>query len=289
MSSAPAPAPKEIWTKDENISRSQWLSFLVHASVGALFVIPLTSGIDLSVVEAKTSRVAVVDLNGISPYQPRTVKAQEKAKGGDGGGGGGERNPIPASKGRTPRFTLRQQLVPPRVITDPNIRMPLEATLFGSPDIKIPQPNLPNYGDPLAPLLNDSSGPGWGGGGGSGKNGGVGSGDGPGLGPGADGGAGGGRHHPGEGGIGYPECVYCPNPPYTEEARKARFQGVVLLEIVVLPDGRASEVHVLRGVGMGLDESEEQTVGTWRFKPLIGPGNHPVAVETPVEVTFRLF
>jgi periplasmic protein TonB len=283
---APGPPPKEIWTKDENISRSQLISGLVHATIAALLIVPLYWGVSHS-TEAKTPEVSSVDLTNLSDYVYKLPPGKDKAS---GGGGGGEHNPIPASKGRAPRFTLSPQLAPPVVvIQNPNPKMPVEPTLFGPPEIKIPQPNLPNYGDPLAAMVTNSSGPGSGAGIGTGSGGGVGSGSGPGLGPGDGGGTGGGHYHPGAGGIGYPECVYCPNPPYTEEARKARFQGTVLLQIVILPDGRASEVRVLRGVGMGLDESALATVRTWRFKPLIGPGNRPVAVETPVEVTFRLF
>jgi len=282
---APGPPPKEIWSKDENISRSQWISGLVHVAIAALLIIPLYEGITNS-SEAKTPVVSSVDIN-LSDYVYKLPPGKDKAS---GGGGGGDRNPIPASKGRAPRFTLQPQLAPPVVvILNPNPKLPVEPTLLGPPEIKIPQPNLPNYGDPLAAMVTQSSGPGSGGGIGTGTGGGVGSGSGPGLGPGDGGGTGGGHYHPGSGGIGYPECVYCPNPPYTEEARKARFQGTVLLEIIILPDGRASEVRVLRGVGMGLDESALKTVREWRFKPMIGPGNHPVAVETPVEVTFRLF
>ena len=286
VSSAPGPPPKEIWSKDENVSRAQWISALVHVSIAAALTIPLYIKVTGTTL-AKTPEVTSVDLTNLSDYIAKLPPGKDKAS---GGGGGGERNPIPASKGRAPRFTLQPQLAPPVVvIQNPNPKLPVEPTLFGPPEIKVPQPNLPNYGDPLAAMVTNSSGPGSGGGIGTGSGGGVGSGSGPGLGPGDGGGTGGGHYHPGSGGIGYPECVYCPNPPYTEEARKARFQGTVLLQITILPDGRTSDVRVLRGVGMGLDESALQTVRTWRFKPLIGPGNRPVPVDTPVEVTFRLF
>jgi protein TonB len=271
----------------ESVSRAQWLSLLAHAAIALSFVIPLAYQLDTLTLGGRTPRPRGVDLSQFLPYLREPFKAEDKAR---GGGGGGDRNPIPASAGQVPRFTLQPQLAPPQVvIQNPNARMSVESTLFGPPDIKIAQPNLPNYGDPLAKMLTDSSGPGSESGIGTGSRGGVGPDSGPGLGPGEDGGFGGKRFHPGANGVGYPQCVYCPNPPYTEEARKARFQGAVLLEILILPDGRASEVRVLRGLGMGLDESALQTVRTWRFKPVIGPGNRPVAVLTPVEVNFRLF
>ena len=281
---APGPPPKEIWSKNENASRAQWLSVLVHAFIVLVLAIPLTYWAT-GKTEA-TPVVATVIPTDLSDYVFKLPPGKDRAS---GGGGGGERNPVPASKGRAPKFSLKPQLAPPVVIIqNPNPKLPVEPTLYGPPEIKVPQPNLPNYGDPLAAMITNSSGPGSGGGIGTGSGGGVGSGSGPGLGPGDGGGTGGGHYHPGSGGIGYPECVYCPQPPYTEEARKARFQGTVLLQVLILPDGRSSEARVIRGVGMGLDESALQTVRTWRFKPMIGPGNRPVPVETTIEVTFHL-
>ncbi len=85
---------------------------------------------------------------------------------------------------------------------------------------------MDNYGDPLAKILTGSGGPGSGGGIGTGSGGGIGSGEGGGLGPGSGGGTGGGAYRPGTGGVGYPECLYCPRPNYSDEARKAKYQGL---------------------------------------------------------------
>jgi protein TonB len=275
------------WSKDENISRCQWLSLLVHTTIALSLIIPLARRLEIPSNGPENTRPTGVDLSRLLPYIREAIgPAQEP----NGGGGGGEHNPVPASAGRAPRFSLLAQLAPPQVvIQNPNARMSVESTLLGPPEIKIRQPDMPNFGDPLAGVMTDSSGPGSESGIGTGRNGGVGPGDGPGFGPGEDGGFNGNHFRPGAGGIGYPECVYCPNPPYTEEARKARFQGTVLLEVLVLPDGRASEARVLRGLGMGLDESALETVRTWRFKPAMGSGRRPVAVVTSVEITFHLF
>ena len=116
----------------------------------------------------------------------------------------------------------------------------------------------------------------------------MGSGGGPGVGPGEGGGIGGGHYRVGSNGIGEPVCIYCPQPPYTEEARKARYQGTVLLEITILPDGTPTDVRVVRSLGMGLDESAIRQVRQWRFKPVIGPGNKVVTVDLSVEINFRL-
>ena len=136
--------------------------------------------------------------------------------------------------------------------------------------------------------VNDSGGPGFGGGIGSGNGGGVGSGSGPGVGPGWGGGIGGGAFRPGSNGVGYPACAYCPTPQFSEEARKAKHQGSVIVHVIITADGRVAEASVVKSLGLGLDEKALEAVRTWRFTPAIGPGGKPVPVSTEVEVVFRL-
>lgn len=287
LTCAPAPPPKPIWSKDENAARAQWLSLLVHVAIFAAMGIPLIYGITENVNAAKGVEVSKVDINDLSPYVFKAPSKSADKMG--GGGGGGDHNPIPASKGRLPKQSLETPLAPPTVvIMNPNPALPVVPSVVIPPEIKLPQPNLPNYGDPLAAMVTQSNGPGSGAGIGTGSGGGVGSGSGPGVGPGEGGGIGGGHYHVGRDGIGEPVCVYCPQPPYTEEARKARYQGTVLVEVTIQPDGRATDVRVVRGLGMGLDENTIQTVRQWRFKPVLGPGNRPVPVDLTIEVTFRL-
>jgi TonB family protein len=82
--------------------------------------------------------------------------------------------------------------------------------------------------------------------------------------------------------------VYRPEPPYTEEARKAKLSGVVTLAIVVDAQGNPRDIHIMRSLGMGLDEKAVETVSTWKFKPATRK-DVPVAVRMIVEITFRLF
>jgi len=181
------------------------------------------------------------------------------------------------------------QLTPPMVtLKNLNPRMSAVPTVLGPPDLKLPSPDLPNYGDPLAASITDSSGTGTGSGIGNGNGGGVGSGEGGGVGPGEGGGTGGGVFRPGTGGVGYPSCLYCPRPSYSDEARKAKYQGTVLLQAVITPDGRGIEIQVVKGLGLGLDEKAVEAVKGWRFKPAVGPDGKPVATLVPIEVTFRL-
>lgn len=163
-----------------------------------------------------------------------------------------------------------------------------EASLLGDPSLQFPSPNLDRYGDPLAGLVTDSDGQCRGGGMGDGNGTGDGSGTGPGLGPGRNGGTGGDTFQAGRNGVGFPACVYCQDAKYSEAARKAKFQGVVLLQVVVSPDGRATRIQVVSGPGLGLDEEAVEAVKSWRFKPALGPNRKPVAVQIAVEMQFRL-
>ncbi|MGO9239510.1 MAG: energy transducer TonB [Bryobacteraceae bacterium] len=88
-------------------------------------------------------------------------------------------------------------------------------------------------------------------------------------------------------GVGGPIVIYKPEPEYSEVARKAKFQGTVMLSVVVGVDGKARDVRVVRSLGMGLDEKAIEAVQKWRWKPGFKDGK-PVPVRANVEVNFRL-
>jgi TonB family protein len=203
-----------------------------------------------------------------------------------GGGGGGDNDEMQASHGSAPRFAS-EQLTPPTVIVrneDP--KLPTEATVVGPPDLVLPQ--SAQLGDPVAAILTPpSNGIGSGGGIGSGHGGGVGSGEGPGVGEGRGGGIGGGVFRVG-GGVSAPRAIYAPDPEFSEEARKAKYQGSVVLSAIIGPDGRPRSLRVLRSLGMGLDEKATEAVTRWRFEPA-HKDKQPVAVEVNIEVAFRLY
>lgn len=96
----------------------------------------------------------------------------------------------------------------------------------------------------------------------------------------------GGPFSSGKNGVGYPSCVYCPDPAYTEEARKAKFHGSVVLQLIVGPDGLPTNIQILKTPGLGLDEKAIEAVRKWRFKPALGPQGKPVAVVIPIQITF---
>ncbi len=277
-------AVKSIWSKNEYAARMQTLSFLAHV-LGVLILslsflwqlIP-----DPDVVRRVQAAVVPVD---ISPYMSKLPSGDKKA---GGGGGGGERSFTPASRGKAPKFSMQQFARPVVVLRNPNPRLAMDPTLLGPPDLKVPSPAMPNYGDPLAGLITDSSGTGSGSGIGSGAGGGIGSGTGGGLGPGSGGGTGGGIFQAGRGGVGLPECIYCPPPVFSNEAVKAKYQGPVTLRIVVMPDGRATQISVVQSPGLGLDEKAIEAVRNWKFRPASGPNGKPVATYVIIEVSFRL-
>ena len=154
-------------------------------------------------------------------------------------------------------------------------------TVVGNPDIHLPNNTLPNWGDPLGKTMNDSMG--------SGHGGGVGNGNGNGVGPGEGWNTGGGVPNAGTGGYGTPACLYCPRADYSDEAMKVKVQGVVELIAVITPDGRVTDVHVAKGLGLGLDEKAIEAVRTWRLKPALGPDGRPASVRQIIEVTFQLY
>ncbi|MGD1102411.1 MAG: energy transducer TonB [Terriglobia bacterium] len=206
-----------------------------------------------------------------------------------GGGGGGVSSALPASRGALPPFA-RTQFTPP-MVTIPNSApvLPMAPTLLGPPELKLPAMKLDMpWGDPKGVVGPLSGGPGKNGGIGDGDGTGVGPSKGPGYGPGSDGGCCGGPFRVGIDGVSEPIAIYSPEPAYSEEARKAKFGGIVMLWIVVDAQGIVRNVQIAKHLGMGLDEEAVKTVSTWKFKPAMRQGV-AVPVQVQVEVSFRLF
>jgi protein TonB len=241
------------------------LSFVTHTAGIALMLWLLHIAVPAKIIPPTTANS--VDL---APYVPMKV-----GKGGPSGGGGGDASKLKASTG-TPPKAAKQQFTPPTVLPQQKSKLMIEPTVVA--DLKIP-PNA-QLGDPLSKLMTPSNGIGVGGGIGSGSGGGVGSGHGgPGVGPGI--------FHVGDG-VSAPRAIYTPEPEFSEEARKAKYQGVVVLNIIVGTDGRVHNPRVVRSLGMGLDEKAMEGVKTWKFDPSKKDGR-AVAVEMNIEVAFNLY
>jgi TonB family protein len=273
-------AVKDIWGEYRYGRQAGTSSVMIHVGVAILLFTVLSSK---TVQQAARQAVSIVVPVDIAPYIP-DVKPKAQQMG--GGGGGGDRSPLPASKGRAPKPALKQFTPPMAVINNPNPKLAMDPTLVIQPDVKLPNVNMPNWGDPLAKVGPPSNGPGSGGGIGSGSGGGIGPGKGPGFGPGEGGGIGGGLYRVG-GGVSAPVPLYRVEPEYSEEARKAKFQGTVVLSIVVDEQGNPKNFRVVRPLGLGLDEKAVEAVAKWRFKPAYKDGR-PVPVMATVEVNFRL-
>lgn len=262
--------------------RAQAISLAVHVLLASLLVLPVFKHF----VDNPPQGGDVRGWGKIIFADPFSSKASEKKP--RGGGSGGEENPVPATKGKPAPFSAIQ-FTPPMPPRNPNPRLTALATVLGPPEIKVPDiPNM-NFGLPKAPAFTDSAGPGHRAGYGEGCCAGMGpDGNGRGVGPGDDSGYGGERGQRGGRVATQPECAYCPNPAYSDEARKAKIQGSVVLRLVVAPDGRGTNVSVVKGLGLGLDEKAIEAVRNWRFKPARDvAGNHTASWVT-IEVVFRL-
>ena len=269
-------AVKDIWGQTAgNESRSALGSVLIHGGILALLIVLSTSKEVQKLVREITPLAAP-----LSEYIP---KAAPKKQTMGGGGGGGARDVTPPSKGKLPKIAPKQ-FVPPQLQKIEQPKLVMEPTIIAQ-DNTLPKVNLPMLGDPLSGLSAPSQGPGSGGFG-SGKGGGVGSGSGAGFGPGSGGGTGGGAFRVG-GGVSAPSVLFKVEPEYSEEARKAKFQGTVVLSIIVDPTGKARDIRVIRPLGLGLDEKAMEAVLKWRFKPGLKDGA-AVPVQATVEVNFRL-
>ncbi len=270
---------KDIWGQYGRQKKS-WVMSVAFQSAAVLLLATVAT---TKVAPQKVRTVLTLIAPDLSAYEPKAAPKHDLM---GGGGGGGDRSVLPASKGQLPKVSLKQFTPPMAMVNNPNPRLTMEPSIIAPPDVNLPQVNMAQYGDPLAKIGPPSNGPGSGGGIGSGSGGGVGSGKGGGFGPGEGGGVGGGVFRVG-GGVSAPTVLFKVDPEYSEEARKAKYQGTVLLSIEVDTSGRATNIQVVRSLGLGLDEKAIEAVKKWKFKPGIKDGK-PVMVAATIEVNFRL-
>jgi len=273
----------DIWGEYNYKKKSATVSLLVHAAgIGALIALSIMGA---KVVTTPTQQVSLVAPD-ISEYVPMSAKAHDQI---GGGGGGGDHDKLVAPKGKLPKFSMQQITPPAMVIRNEHPKLEVEPTVVVPPQIKLANAAALNLGDPKSalPAGPASNGTGLGGGIGSGSGGGIGSGTGPGVGPGYGGGIGGGVFRVG-GGVSAPRVLENPSPDYSEEARKAKYQGTVVLWLIVDSNGKPRDVKVARSLGMGLDQKAIEAVRLWKFHPAMKDGT-PVAVQINVEVNFHLY
>ena len=199
-----------------------------------------------------------------------------------GGGGGGNKRPEPPKlaevAGKKEEISIpsvEPEPVPAPTPEEPpldSLNIPVQAQAAAVET----SAGVPEVGDPSSLST------------GSGKGTGVGDGEGSGLGNGSGGGTGGGVYRPGSGVIN-PRILREIKPQYTADAMRAKVQGTVLLECVVLPDGSVGRVDVVRSLDptFGLDQEAVKAAKQWRFQPGTRFGE-PVAVLVTIELTFTL-
>lgn len=198
---------------------------------------------------------------------------------GGGGGGGGDPKPEPLRKAQVEQKKEAISVPAPK---PPDLKFeeppPVEINIPFKP-MSAAEMTLPGVISPSAPTT---------GGAGAGPGTGAGSGQGSGLGPGYGGGFGGGAYRPGSG-VTLPQVVREVKPAYTADAMRAKVQGSVWLECIVMPDGSVGEVKVTRSLDpiFGLDQEAIKAAKMWRFRPGMRQGE-PVPVIITIELTFTL-
>ena len=240
----------------------------LHVLVIGLIAWLLAKGVKMAAPQV-THLVTPIDLPVPPPKAPPRATMM--------GGGGGQRGPTPVTKGTPPKFA-EHQIVPP---AKPPIQQPkiaIEPTVEVQKDVKMAS-SIPQIGVANSPLVGMSMG--------NGRGTGLGSGNGSGIGPGSGGNTGGGLRQIG-GGVSAPQLIYQVEPEFSEEARKAKVAGNVLVTLVVDTSGHPQRVRVLRGIGMGLDEKAVEAVRQYRFKPAM-EGSTPVPVQVNIDVNFQIF
>ncbi len=210
---------------------------------------------------------------------------------GGGGGGGGNEMPEPPKKAELPgkeKITVPVKETPAPIPEPPKEEPPpAEDLVIPARTMAAAEQALPGAIATQAPVTL-SQGAGSGGGAGTGTGSGVGPGRGSGLGDGTGGGTGGGAYKPGSG-VSLPEVITEVKPQYTAEAMRAKVQGVVWLECIVMPDGSVGDVKVTKSLDsvFGLDQEAIKAARRWRFRPGIKDGQ-PVPVIITIELTLTL-
>lgn len=277
LTSQPIPVPDRLAVK-----RNPWaVGISTTLNVGILLVLLFFVGRKI-IQTVKPEVTTPIDVGDFK------LEGPQKANSAGGGGGGGSHDVVPPEKGKLPKLEAKP-VTPPQVPVE-QPKLAIAPSIDVQKDLKLPDnPNLPNIGVTSSPNVKlASNGPGSGAGMGTGSGGGLGSGTGNGLGPGQGGNTGGGLYRVG-GGISAPSVVYGPEAEFSDEARRAKYQGVCLIALIVDANGNPVNPRVIRPLGMGLDEKALEAVRKYKFKPALKDGRTPVPVMINIEVNFRLY
>jgi len=280
LTSTPIPVPDRMAVKP-----NPWaigISSAVNISILLILLFFVGKKI-IEEVNAPKDTLVPVD---VSEWQPKAPKA---GLSNGGGGGGGEHSIVDPIKGHLPKIE-KQPISPPQVEVVDKPKLAVDPAINVQKNITLPDnPTLPMIGVSKSPNVTlASGGQGSGSGIGTGHGGGLGSGSGNGYGPGQGGGAGGGLYRIG-GGVSAPVALNQVEAEFSDEARRAKYQGVCLISLIVDAQGNPQDPRVVRALGMGLDEKALEAVRKYKFKPAMKDGHTPVPVMITVEVNFRLY
>jgi len=259
--------------------KSRAISFAVHA-VAITLVLTLALKARTIAMEQPAAIVMPVDFQLTTPPPPVTLLV---AKSMGGGGGGGAHEVVEVVRGHLPTI-VAPQVAPPQLLKFDHPKLAVEP----SEQMKIPDNNsLPTLGVSQSPqIVLASQGRGSGSGFGQGLGGGIGAGRGIGTGPGSGGGYGGGLMSVGDG-VSAPQVIHSVQPEFTDDARRANYQGSVSIKLIVDSQGNPQDVRLASHLGMGLEEKAIEAVKQYRFRPAVYQG-HAVAVQIVVDVDFHL-
>lgn len=267
-------APIHLLKFDKSLrpARAQGASLLMHVAVFAVIILLVSR------VPFDPPRRPFHPSTPLAPYKFPVIRTTSGLNPSDGGSQGGGNNPIPATHGNPPPPSPIP-LVKPTIPPPQNSILPEPPTIPNATAILTPPDRMG-----LQWMNKDTDSPG------PGKGHGIGSADGDEM----------GDHGLGFYGVGEstrpygpgfiaPLCSYCPYPTYTDDARKAKVQGAVTLQVLVGADGRAQDIRIVKGIGFGLDERALETVRGWKFIPAHDGSKRAVPASVTVEAYFRLF
>jgi TonB family protein len=277
LTSKPIPVPDRM-----KVKANPW-AIGFSSTVNIAILCALIFFVSKKIIDDK-AKVAVtpIDISDLN------LKAPKMANSAGGGGGGGNQSIVDPMKGKLPP-KMKDPITPP----NPPVEQPklaAQPAIDVSAQIQLPDnPLMQNIGvKNSANVSLYTGGQGSGGGMGTGRGGGMGSGNGNGFGPGDGGNAGGGLYKIG-GGVSAPVPLNSVEAEFSDEARRAKYQGVCLITLIVDVHGDPQNPRVSRALGMGLDEKALEAVKKYKFKPALKDGKTPVPVMITVEVNFRLY
>jgi protein TonB len=276
MSANGAPIYLLRWGKSSRSGSAQSVSLLTHAAIIVLLAF-------VAVRPPGSHRDPLLPgdkIRGTIAVPPGLLEFLRGNHPSDGRGSGTGHDLLPATQGNLPpRSSI--QLLKPTLPQNQHPELPIPPTILDASAARI-LTAVDNIGLPWMPDQNNSSG--------RGNRNTIGDGPGDSIGstPGEYAGRG---PNPGmyQPGLSLPRCAYCPDPQYTDEAREAKLQGTVTLQVLVTADGRASQIRIVKGIGLGLDERAVQTIRGWKFVPAHDGARRAVPAWVTVEAIFRLF